>query len=109
MPMLKGFPRFQPGNFEKNLELVAEVEKVAKNKGVTPGQIALAWIKHQSGKGGNPEIIPIFGATTEERVLENLKDVKLTDEEFKEVNEIVKNASPAGGRYPEAMKGLEFA
>lgn len=106
--MLKKFPRFQPGNFEKNLELVAKVEKVAKNKGVTPSQIALAWIKYQSGNGGHPDIIPIFGAITEERVLENLKDVSLIDAEFKKVNEIVKNASPAGGRYPDSISHLNW-
>lgn len=109
MPILKGFPRFQPGNFEKNLDIVKEVEKVAEKKGVTPGQIALAWIKHQSGRDGMPEIIPIFGATTEERVLENMKDVKLTEAEFKEVHEVAMNARPAGGRYPEAMKAFEFS
>lgn len=107
--MMKQFPRFQPGNFEKNLELVAEVEKVAKSKGCTPGQIALAWIKHYSGLKGMPEIIPIFGATTEERVLENLKDVKLSDEEFEELNDIVKKCVVVGGRYPDAFKASEFA
>lgn len=108
MPMVKNFPRFQPGNFEKNMELVHEVEKVAKRKGVTPGQVAMAWIKYQSGKGGMPDIIPIPGSVTEERVLENFKDVTLTDAEFKEVNEFVKNATPAGGRYPDAISHLNW-
>lgn len=107
--MLKRFPRFQPGNFEKNLELVYKVEAVAKRKGCTPGQIALAWVIHQSGRNGMPEIIPIPGATTEARILENMKEVTLKDAEFAELQEIVKNAIPAGGRYPEAMQFLEYA
>ncbi|KIM92943.1 hypothetical protein OIDMADRAFT_184949, partial [Oidiodendron maius Zn] len=57
----RAFPRFQGKNFDKNLELVSEVAKLAKAKGVTPGQLALSWIKAQSNKPGMPFIIPISG------------------------------------------------
>jgi pyridoxine 4-dehydrogenase len=41
-------PRFQPGNFDTNMEIVREVEKLAKQKGCTPAQIAISWVKSQS-------------------------------------------------------------
>ena len=109
MPMLKSFPRFQPGNFEKNLDLVHKVEAFAEKKGCTPGQVALAWVRHQSGRDGMPEIIPIPGATTEARVLENMKEVKLSDSEFEELQVIVKNAEPVGERYPEHTAKYNWA
>lgn len=49
----KYLDRFQPGNFEKNLQLVDAVKEIADRKGVTASQLALAWIKHQSGRGAN--------------------------------------------------------
>lgn len=50
------FPRFQPGNFEKNMTLVDELDKIGKKKGVTPGQLTLAWILAQG-----EDFIPIPG------------------------------------------------
>src|SRR5271168_4296106 len=82
-------PRFQPGIFDKNLELVKELEKIAKQKGCTPAQLAIGWTKHLSKKDGNPEIIPIPGASTEARVAENSKNVTLTDEEVTEIDKIL--------------------
>lgn len=101
-------PRFQEGNFEKNLELVKEVEKVAKSKGCTPGQIAIAWVRTHSAKEGLPVIIPIPGATTEERVLENNKHVELSEEDMKELDDIVKKCTVHGGRYGGPLAALEF-
>jgi pyridoxine 4-dehydrogenase len=97
--MRKFMPRFQPGTFEKNLELVREVEKIAKQKGCTPAQLAIAWTKYLSKKDGNPEIIPIPGATTETRVAENSKNVTLTDQEAAEIDKILKSFPVEGGRY----------
>jgi len=93
-------PRFQPGNFATNMELVKEVEKISEKKGCTPAQLAISWVKAQSKRNGNPEIIPIPGATTEERVLENAKDVSITDAELAEIDEILKKCEVAGERYP---------
>ncbi|KAG0649963.1 Pyridoxal reductase [Hyphodiscus hymeniophilus] len=92
-------PRFQPGTFDKNLELVKELEKIAKQKGCTPAQLAIGWVKHFSEKDGNPTIIPIPGATTEARISENSKDVSLTTQEEAEINEILKSFPIEGGRY----------
>jgi aryl-alcohol dehydrogenase-like predicted oxidoreductase len=66
-------PRFQGGNFEHNLALVASVEAVAQAKGCTPAQVALAWLL---AKG--PHVIPIPGSTRAERVEENAGAVRIT-------------------------------
>ncbi|KUI60235.1 Pyridoxal reductase [Cytospora mali] len=59
-----GFPHFQKENFEKNLALVNEVEKLAKKKGCTPAQLAINWTVALSRRPGMPTIIPIPGSTT---------------------------------------------
>ena len=92
-------PRFQPGNMEKNAAMGLEVQKVAKTKGCTPAQVALAWVRSYSGKEGFGTIIPIPGSTTEERTIENGSEVTLSDEELKELEEIMQKTVVAGGRY----------
>ena len=92
-------PRFQPGNMEKNAAMGLEVQKVAKAKGCTPAQVALAWVRSYSGKDGFGTIIPIPGSTTEERATENGTEVTLSDEELKELEEIMKKTVVAGSRY----------
>ncbi|PVH74758.1 Aldo/keto reductase [Cadophora sp. DSE1049] len=97
--MRKTMPRFLPENFSKNLDLVKELENLAKQKGCTPAQLALGWIRSISKKNGNPEIIPIPGATTAERVFENSKDVTLSSVELKAIESILSSFSVAGQRY----------
>jgi len=97
--MRRRFPRFQPENFGKNVEMVTELEKLAKKKGCTPAQLALAWVKHLSGKKGMPVIIPIPGATTEKRVIENMKDVELNADDLSEIDAILKKSPVIGDRY----------
>ncbi|KAL9137985.1 MAG: hypothetical protein Q9175_000802 [Cornicularia normoerica] len=92
-------PRFQPGNMEKNAAMGQEVQKVAKVKGCTPAQVALAWVRSYSGKEGFGTIIPIPGSTTKERAVENNTEVTLSEEELKEIEEIMKKTEVAGGRY----------
>ena len=92
-------PRFQPGNMEKNAAMGLEVQKVAKAKGCTAAQVALAWVRSYSGKDGFGTIIPIPGSTTEERATENGTEVTLSDEELKELEEIMKKTVVAGSRY----------
>lgn len=92
-------PRFQPGNMEKNAAMGQEVHKVAVAKGCTAAQVALAWVRSYSGKEGFGTIIPIPGSTTEERTIENATEVTLSDEELKEIEEIMKKMQVAGGRY----------
>jgi pyridoxine 4-dehydrogenase len=101
-------PRFQGEAFYENIKLVKDIEKIAAKKGVKPSQVAIAWVRAHSGKDGLPAIIPIPGSTTAARVQENTKDMVLTDAEFKEINNIVNNFTPIGGRYAEhASKFLE--
>jgi pyridoxine 4-dehydrogenase len=102
------FPRFQPGNFEKNLELLSHVEKLAARKSCTPGQIAISWVKTQSKRKGLPEIIPIPGTTTEKRLAENMVDVELNESDMDELDQAVEKCVVHGGRYHGAGASLEF-
>src|SRR5437899_10341044 len=65
-------PRFQEANFAKNLELVRRIEPIAKEKGCTTGQLALAWLLAQG-----PDIVPIPGTKRTERLEENVKAASL--------------------------------
>ncbi|KAI1142188.1 Aldo/keto reductase [Hypoxylon sp. FL0543] len=98
--MLRHFPRFQPGNFEINLQLVSQVEEMAKKKGVTPAQLAINWTRALSRRPGMPTIIPIPGATTAARVQENSTLVELTDQEMAEIDATLAKFKPVGERYP---------
>jgi pyridoxine 4-dehydrogenase len=101
--MMRHFPRFQPENFAINLQLVDQVEAMAKRKGCTPAQLAINWTRALSRREGMPTIIPIPGATTKARVEENSKVVDLTDEEMKEIDETLAKFKPAGDRYPSSI------
>ncbi|HZQ01678.1 MAG TPA: aldo/keto reductase [Reyranella sp.] len=97
-------PRFAGDNLARNLALVANVEALAKKKGCTPGQVALAWVLAQ----GN-DIVPIPGTKQTRRVDENLGalDVGLTEEEAKGLSQAIPVGAAAGTRYAEAqMKGV---
>lgn len=93
-------PRFQPENFEINIKLVRALEQIAKKKDCTPAQLALGWLLSLSKQPGMPEIIPIPGATTAERVKENAAAVELTDAEMKDIQGILNNFEVVGDRYP---------
>src|SRR5438874_10024235 len=77
-------PRFQGENFAKNLELVARIERMARDKGCTPAQLALAWVLAQGD-----DIVPIPGTRRSTRLEENLKsvDVQLTGEDLRQIEE----------------------
>lgn len=92
-------PRFQSGNMEKNAAMGQEIQKVATAKGCTPAQVALAWVRSHSGREGLGTIIPIPGSTTAERTVENNAEVTLSEEELKEMGEIMKKTEVVGGRY----------
>ncbi|KAI8950988.1 aldo/keto reductase [Xylaria longipes] len=101
---LKFQPRFQPGgNFENNIKLVHQVEQLAKQKGCTPAQLAISWVRALNGRPGMPTIIPIPGATTAERVRENAKVVELTDEDMAAIDKILDGFKPIGRRYPNSV------
>ncbi|KAK9461596.1 NADP-dependent oxidoreductase domain-containing protein [Lipomyces oligophaga] len=94
------FERFSEENLPINLKLADEVVELAKAKGVTPAQLALSWIKKHEEKLPGLTIIPIPGATTLERVEENLTSiVPMSDDEFAKIGEIIKSIEIKGGRY----------
>ncbi|KAI1083639.1 putative aldo/keto reductase [Whalleya microplaca] len=97
------FPRFSPDNFEKNMQLVHKVEELAGKKGCTPAQLAINWTRALSRRPGMPTIIPIPGSTTVARVEENSKLIDLTDEDMAQIDTILANFTPAGGRYHSAV------
>lgn len=91
------YPRFQGENFQKNLEVVGLIREMAKQKGCTVSQLALAWLL---GKGEH--IVPIPGTRNLERVHENLGalQVSLTDDEMNQIDHISPQGIAAGGRFP---------
>ena len=90
-------PRFQGENFQKNLDLVAHIEKVADRKGCTPSQLALAWLLHQGD-----DIVPIPGTKRIKYLEENVGavGVELTREDLRRIDEIAPKGVAAGTRYP---------
>jgi aryl-alcohol dehydrogenase-like predicted oxidoreductase len=93
-------PRFQGENFARNVELVNRIEQLAADKGVTAGQLALAWVLAQG-----EDIVPIPGTTKRAHLDENCAavDVKLSDEELAAIDAAAPQGAAAGARYPEAM------
>jgi aryl-alcohol dehydrogenase-like predicted oxidoreductase len=92
----KNHPRFQGENFEKNLQLVEEVEAMAKEKGCTTAQLALAWVLAQGD-----DIVPIPGTKHVRYLDENIGalDVKLSDADLKRLDAILPPGAAAGERY----------
>lgn len=95
--------------FDENIKLLHAVEGIAQKKGVTPAQIALGWVLYQSGKDGMPTLIPIPGATTSERVKENMKPATLDESDMKELSEILAKFRIVGDRYQKEAMPLSFA
>lgn len=93
-------PRFAPGNLAHNMELVGRIEALAKRKGCTVGQLALAWLLAQG-----EDVIPIPGTKRKERLLENIGalSVRLTPSELAQMSAAIPAGSAAGERYPEAQ------
>jgi aryl-alcohol dehydrogenase-like predicted oxidoreductase len=96
-------PRFQDENFNKNVKLVERIEEIAKAKGITPGQLALAWVLAQA-----PFIVPIPGTTCRKHLNENIAatQVKLSEQDLKNLSEAIPKDAASGLRYPEAMMPL---
>jgi len=93
-------PRFQGENFSRNLDLVDRVTEIARSQGVTPGQLALAWVLAQG-----EDIIPIPGTKRRSHLEENAaaSDIELTSQDLAGLNELAPKGIAAGMRYPEAM------
>ena len=98
----KFHPRFQGENFEKNIQLVHEVEAMAKEKGCTTAQLALAWVLAQG-----EDIVPIPGTKHRQYLDENIGalDVKLTQDDLQRLDDILPPGAAAGERYH--ARGME--
>jgi aryl-alcohol dehydrogenase-like predicted oxidoreductase len=96
-------PRFQGGNFRRNLDLVRRIGEIALEKGCSRAQLALAWVLAQGGG-----IVPIPGTKRRKYLEENVAalDVRLTREDLKRIDEVAPKGAAAGARYPQAMMGL---
>jgi aryl-alcohol dehydrogenase-like predicted oxidoreductase len=98
----KNHPRFQGENFQRNLDLVREVEQMAAEKGCTTAQLALAWVLAQG-----EDIVPIPGTRHIKYLDENIGalEVKLTSEDLKRLDKILPPGAAAGTRYH--ARGME--
>lgn len=93
-----GQPRFQEGNLERNLERVEGVIGLARSKGVTPAQLALAWLLAQGD-----DVVPIPGTKRRSALEENAAAaaVDLSDQDLAELARLVPKGAFAGSRYPD--------
>jgi aryl-alcohol dehydrogenase-like predicted oxidoreductase len=99
-------PRFMGENFNKNLELVAKVEEIAKEHKCTPAQLALAWVLAQGD-----DIVPIPGTRHPERVEENVGaiNIVLSESDLRRIDAAAPKGVAAGARYPEGgMKSVNL-
>ncbi|HEV2720876.1 MAG TPA: aldo/keto reductase [Thermoanaerobaculia bacterium] len=90
-------PRFQGENFQRNLDLVAKIEEIAREKGVTPAQLAIAWVMTQG-----QDIVPIPGSKSRKHLEENVAalDIELTKSELRRIDEAAPKGVAVGDRYP---------
>jgi len=98
-------PRFQGENFQKNLDLVKKIEELARSKGCTPSQLALAWVLAQG-----EDIVPIPGTKRVKYLDDNLgaARVRLTPDELRQIDAILPPGAASGERYPaHAMKVID--
>jgi aryl-alcohol dehydrogenase-like predicted oxidoreductase len=96
-------PRFQGDNFQKNLDLVKQVELMAHEKGCQPSQLALAWVLAQGD-----DVVPIPGTKHRKYLEENIGalEIDLTIDDLRRLNEVFPTGAAAGQRYPEHMMAL---
>ena len=89
-------PRFQGENFRRNLDLVAQVDEIADEKGVTPGQLALAWVLAQGD-----DVVPIPGTTRPRHLEENVGalEVELSPDDLERLERAFPKGATAGARY----------
>jgi len=94
------FPRFAEENFQKNVELADRVREVAEGKGITPGQLALAWLLAQGD-----DIVPIPGTKRRKYLEDNAgaAGVTLTEDDLASIEEAMPRGSAAGERYSEVQ------
>ncbi len=108
-PVLPGLrahmPRFQGENYQRNLRLVEALAAIARRKGVTPAQLAIAWVLSRGD-----DIIPLIGTTRRQGLSEALQtlSMRLSPEELAEIEKAVPAEAVAGTRYgAEQMQQLD--
>ena len=91
--------RWQPGNYENNVEAIRQLTELAGGKGITVTQLALTWLLAQGD-----EIVPIPGTRSPQRVAENIAavNVSLSGDNLTRINEILPHGAH-GARYPQVM------
>jgi aryl-alcohol dehydrogenase-like predicted oxidoreductase len=96
-------PRFEGGNFQKNLHLVAQVQQLAREKGCTPAQLALAWVLAQGD-----DVVPIPGTKRREYLEDNVGavGVELSSEDLWRIEKVFPSGAASGQRYPAHMMEL---
>jgi aryl-alcohol dehydrogenase-like predicted oxidoreductase len=96
-------PRFQEGALRQNIELADRVRVLAEARGVTPAQLALAWV-YAKGE----DIVPIPGTKRPERLEENAAaaEIELSEEDVAALDEAVPAGAAVGTRYREADMAL---
>ncbi|MBI4573607.1 MAG: aldo/keto reductase [candidate division NC10 bacterium] len=97
------FPRFQGENLGRNLELVEALRLIARDKGATPAQLAIAWVLSRG-----TDILPLIGARTREQLNETLAalDLTLTEDELDRIASAVPADLVAGTRYGPAQMAM---
>jgi aryl-alcohol dehydrogenase-like predicted oxidoreductase len=91
----RGTPRFEGENFNRNLEVVERLQTIATEKGVTPGQLALAWVQAQGD-----DVAPIPGTKRRSYLEENVAalDVEITVDDVAELEAVVSTSAVSGAR-----------
>jgi aryl-alcohol dehydrogenase-like predicted oxidoreductase len=91
-------PRFQGDNFDRNLALVDRVREIAEEKGVTPAQLALAWVLRQGD-----DIVPIPGTKRVRYLEENTRavEIELGEDDLTRIEEAFPKGATSGERYPD--------
>ena len=91
-------PRFQGENLERNLQIVDRVRELADEQGVTPAQLALAWVHHRG-----EDVVPIPGTKRRQYLEENVAatEITLSDEDLRRLDEAAPPGVTAGDRYPD--------
>jgi aryl-alcohol dehydrogenase-like predicted oxidoreductase len=93
-------PRFQGENFQRNLDLLERISQIAREKGCTPSQLALAWVLAQG-----EDVVPIPGTKRQTYLEENAAavDVTLSEQDLRRIDEVAPHGVAAGLRYPQHM------
>ena len=96
-------PRFQGENFQKNIDIVDRVKEVARDRGCTPGQLALAWLLAQGD-----DLVPIPGTRRVPRLEENVAaaEVALTPDDLAAIERAASQITVHGARYSEGAQRL---